>query len=82
MIFVPLVSFPYFSEHNIVIRALVDAYCRTEHWSTKRQLLSIVAADLPARLLKAEFPGLTNWKINAARKQAFFQGREKATTQS
>ena len=43
--------------------------------STKRQLLSIVAADLPMQLLKSEFPGLTNWKIKTARSQAFFQGR-------
>ena len=57
-----------------MIRSLVDAYSRTEHWSTKRQLLSIVAADLPSRLLKSEFPGLTDWRIKTARSQAFFQG--------
>jgi hypothetical protein len=56
------------------MESLKDAYSRAEHWSTKRQLLSIVAADLPPRLLKAEFPGLTDWKIKAARAQAFFQG--------
>ena len=63
-----------FSDYNVVIHSLTDAYRRAEHWSTKRQLLSIVAADLPTRLLKAEFPGLTDWKIKAARRQAFFQG--------
>jgi hypothetical protein len=50
----------------MVIRSVVDAYSRAEHWSTKRQILSIVAADLPARLLKAEFTGFTDWKIKAA----------------
>lgn len=56
------------------MEALKDAYSTVEHPSTKRQLLSIVAADLPTGLLKAEFPGLTDWKIKAARAQAFFQG--------
>jgi hypothetical protein len=37
-------------------------------------LLSIVAADLPRHLLKAEFPELTDWKIKAARSQAYFHG--------
>jgi len=54
--------------------SLKDAYSRAEHWSTKRQLLSIVAADLPRHLLKAEFPELTDWKIKAARSQAYFHG--------
>lgn len=62
------------------MRALADAYSRAEHWSTKRQLLSIVAADLPTRLLKAEFPELTDWRIKAARKQAFFQGSQKTAS--
>jgi hypothetical protein len=44
------------------------------------ELLSIVAADLPTRLLKAEFPELADWKIKAARKQAFFQGSQNAAT--
>ena len=57
-----------------MIRSLTEAYSRAEHWSTKRQLLSIVAADLPTRLLKSEFPGLIDWKIRAARSQAYFQG--------
>ena len=55
--------------------SLKDAYSRAEHWSTQRQLLSIVAADLPKRVLKAEFPGLSDWKIKAARAQAFSQGK-------
>ena len=54
--------------------SLKDAYSRAEHWSTQRQLLSIVAADLPKRVMKVEFPGLSDWKIRAARAQAFFHG--------
>ncbi len=61
-------------DYEIVIKSLKDAYYRAENWSTKGQLLSIVAADLPTRLLKAEFPELTDWKIKAARAQAVFHG--------
>ena len=70
-----LALIPMHRDYEVVIRSLVDAYSRAEHRSTKRQLLSIVAADLPAQLLKTEFPGLTDWKIKTARSQAFFQGR-------
>jgi hypothetical protein len=61
-------------DYKIIMKSLKDAYQRAENWSTKRQLLSIVATDLPARLLKAEFPELTDWKIKSARAQAFFHG--------
>lgn len=74
-----IVLFLFYSRDYItVMESLKDAYFRAEHWSTKRQLLSIVVADLPARLLKAEFLGLTDWKIKAARTQAFFQGSIKS----
>lgn len=66
--------FSFFRDYDVVMKALKDAYARAEHWSTKRQLLSIVAADLPTHLLKAEFPELTDWKIKAARAQAYFHG--------
>jgi len=56
------------------MNSLKDAYYRAEHWSTQRQLLSIVAGDLPKHLLKAEFPELTDGKIKAARSLAYFQG--------
>ena len=57
--------------------SLKDAYSRAEHWATKRQLLSIVAADLPTNVLKTEFPDLTDWKIKAARALAYFWGKQK-----
>ena len=61
-------------DYGIVINSLKDAYYRAEHWSTQRQLLSIVAAYLPKHFLKAEFPGLTDREIKVARSLAFFQG--------
>lgn len=66
--------FVFLRDYATIIECLRDAYSRAEHWSMKRQLLSIVAADMPTRLLKLEFPGLTDWKIKAARAQAMFHG--------
>ena len=63
-----------FRDDEMMILSLTDAYSRAEHWSVKRQLLSIVAADLPSYVLKSEFTGLTDWKIKQARKHAFFSG--------
>ena len=63
------------SDYETTISSLADAYSRAENWSTKRQILSIVAADLPTHLLKREFAGATDWKIKVARAHAFFQGK-------
>ena len=63
------------SEYETTIRSLADAYSRAENWSTKRQILSIVAVDLPTHLLKREFVGVTDWKIKVARAHASFQGK-------
>ena len=63
------------SDYETTIRSLADAYSRAENWSTKRQILSIVAADLPTHLLKREFAGVTDWKIKVARAHAAFQGK-------
>lgn len=67
--------FSHGREYGTLIRPLVDAYSRAEDWCTKRQLLSIVAADLPVYLLKTEFPNMTDWKIKSARAHAYFQGK-------
>ena len=66
--------YSFYRDYGIVINPLKAAYYRAEHWSTQRQLLSIIAADLPKHFLKTEFPRLTDWKIKAARSLAFFQG--------
>lgn len=54
--------------------ALVDAWNRADHWSSKRQLLAIVAGDLRSYMLKQHFSGVSDWQIRAARKQAYSMG--------
>lgn len=58
------------------MQALVDAYENAEHWSTKRQILAIVVADFPAKVVKQYFPNLSRWRIDSARAHAHFNGEE------
>jgi hypothetical protein len=56
------------------MQALADAYDNAEHWSIRRQILAIVVADFPNKLIKQYFPNVTRWKMQAARSHARFNG--------
>ncbi len=58
------------------MQALVDAYENAEHWSTRRQILAIVVADFPIKVVKQYFPNISKWKIESARSHAHFNGEE------
>ena len=47
-----------------------------EHYSRKRQLLAIVAADYSSTVLRAHFPIVTDFQIKAARKYHIFMVRK------
>ena len=53
-----------------------------EHYSTKRQLLAIVAANYPSTVLCAHFPTVTDFQIKAARKHAYLYGKKALTLQN
>ena len=67
-------SAPDDRDFRIVMEALGAAYSDTNHWSTRRQLLSIVAADFSMSSLAQFIPDLTLWKFNEARRQAKLNG--------
>ena len=56
--------------------AINNAIENAEHYSTKRQLLAIVAADYPSTVLHAYFPTVTDFQIKAARKHAYLYGEK------
>ena len=58
------------------MQALVDAYENAEHWSTKRQILAIIVADFPVKLIEQYFPNISKWKIKSARSHAHFNGKK------
>lgn len=55
--------------------SLSKAYANASHFATKRQILAIIAADLPISTLKAYFPGVTNDLIKEARTHAYQNGK-------
>jgi len=50
--------------------AMKTAIENAEHYSTKRQLLAVVAADFRSSVLRAHFPRITDYQIKAARHHA------------
>lgn len=62
-------------DFDLVMKSLSDAWNRAEHWSTRRQILAIVAADLNSSLIKQNFSGASDWQIKMARRHAFSIGR-------
>lgn len=54
-----LVIFSLFRDFDAVIRAMSDAWSRANSWSTRQQILSIIAFDLPTRIIKEHFPNVT-----------------------
>jgi hypothetical protein len=57
-----------------VMNCIADAYNNASHWSIRRQVLSIVASDVPAFVIEQFIPDITQWKIKAAREQAYTNG--------
>jgi hypothetical protein len=57
------------------MQALADAYENAEHWSTRRQILAIMVADFPTKVIKQYFPNIKKWKISSARSHAHFSGK-------
>ena len=59
---------------NSLMEALVECYNNTIHWSTRRQILSIMSDKVPYSVLKDWIPGLSRYKFNVARHHALLHG--------
>lgn len=57
------------------MQALVDAYENAEHWSIRRQILAIIVADFPKKVIQDYFPNLSSWKLSSARAHARLNGK-------
>jgi len=53
----------------------VECFNNASHWSTRRQILSIMADKLPFQALKNWIPGLTRYRFSVARHHALLHGR-------
>lgn len=58
-----------------LMEALVECFNNASHWSTRRQILSIMADKMPFQALKNWIPGLTRYRFSAAHHHALLHGR-------
>ena len=61
-----------------LINALCECYYNSNHWSTRRQILSIIADKLTFKELKEWIPNLTRHRFNIARHHTLLYGRGSA----
>ena len=57
-----------------LIEALSECYCNAEHWSTCRQILSIMADKVNCKDLMKWIPSLTKYGYNIARHHTLLHG--------
>lgn len=58
-----------------LIEAFAESYLSAKHWSTRRQILSMMADKLSFVELKEYIPVLTRYRYNIARKHRLLHGR-------
>ena len=56
-------------------QALAESYLNATHWSTRRQILSILADKLSLKELTHYIPGVTPYRVNIARHHRLLHGR-------
>lgn len=63
------------SVDKTLMESLVECYNNASHWSTRRQILSIMADKVSFSFLKIWIPGLTRYRFNVARHHSLLHGR-------
>lgn len=58
-----------------LLEALAESYFNASHWSTRRQILSIMADKIPLKELQHYIPGVTSYRFNIARHHRLLHGR-------
>ena len=60
---------------SALLKALAECYNNAQHWSTRRQVLSITADQVTFKQLKHFIPILTRYRYNIARHHLLLHGR-------
>ena len=58
-----------------LLEALAESFFNASHWSTRRQILSIMADNIPLKELQHYLPGITSYRFNIARHHKLLHGR-------
>lgn len=54
----------YDRDNEMIMEVISDAYSNAHHWPTRRQFLSIVAANVLFQMMREYVLDLTLWKFN------------------
>ena len=60
---------------STLLEALVECYNNASNWSTRRQMLSIMADKVSFKVLQSWIPGLSRYRYNIARNHLLLHGR-------
>jgi hypothetical protein len=60
---------------STLLEALTECYNNASHWSTRRQILSIIADKISYNDLQEWIPGITRYRYNIARHHRLLYGR-------
>ena len=58
-----------------LLEAFAESYLNTQHWSTRRQVLSLMANKLSLHELREFIPTITSYRYNIARRHRLLHGR-------
>ena len=58
-----------------LLNAFAESYLNVQYWSTRRQLLSLMADKLSLKEMKEFIPTVTNYRYNIARRHRLIHGR-------
>ena len=57
-----------------LLQAIVESYLNATHWSSRRQILSIMADKVPLKELTQYIPGITSYTFNIVRHHKLLHG--------
>ena len=63
------------SEKTELLNAFVESYLKAQHWSTRRQILSLMADKLSLREMREFIPTVNSYRYNIARRHRPIHGR-------
>ena len=61
---------------STLMGVLVECYQNASHWSTRRQILLIMADKVSFKVVKTWIPNLSRYRYNIARHHILFHGRD------
>ena len=67
-------------DKTTLMESLVNCYNNASHWSTRRQILSIMADKVSFPILNGWIPGLTRYRFNVVRHHTLLHGRGSPVT--